>query len=148
MHMDEHGCPKPEGERSEPSGCRAPTSQGFAPLTLGLGEDVTRRLGILVAISALIGGALLASSRSTWLPRSAAQEIAVPPDLMRQTASEATAKSAGCIHCHQNSHDPHFKDTLNLGCCDCHGGDPTSLQKEIAHVAPRFHDAWKSSANP
>jgi hypothetical protein len=69
-------------------------------------------------------------------------------DLMHQTAEVAAQKSAGCVHCHQNTLDPHFKDTLHLGCCDCHGGDPASDIKERAHVAPRFPDAWTSSANP
>src|SRR3954447_26317695 len=30
-------------------------------------------------------------------------------DLLRQTDEEATRKSAGCVACHQNSRDPHFK---------------------------------------
>jgi hypothetical protein len=70
------------------------------------------------------------------------------PDLLRQTPALAAAKSAGCIVCHQNTHDPHFKETLNLGCSDCHGGDPTAQTKAVAHVAPHYPDAWKSAANP
>src|SRR5207244_5186313 len=38
--------------------------------------------------------------------------------------------------------------TLHLGCCDCHGGDPAASDKDKAHVAPRFPDAWYSTANP
>ena len=34
----------------------------------------------------------------------------------------AAAKSAGCLTCHQGARDPHFKDTVRLGCTDCHGG--------------------------
>src|SRR5262245_45589159 len=33
-------------------------------------------------------------------------------DLLKQTAVEAQAKSAGCVACHQEAHDPHYKDTL------------------------------------
>jgi len=69
-------------------------------------------------------------------------------DLLRQTAQDAARKSAGCIQCHQDTHDPHFKDTVRLGCVDCHGGDPCAATKEAAHVSPRFADAWLSSANP
>ena len=69
-------------------------------------------------------------------------------DLLRQSKEKADRKSAGCLCCHQNVHDPHFKETLHLGCVDCHGGDPTSNVKEKAHVLPRFPEAWPTSANP
>jgi hypothetical protein len=69
-------------------------------------------------------------------------------DLLKQTDEQAAAKSAGCLVCHQNAHDPHYKDTVRLGCCDCHGGNPGELVKERAHVAPRLPDVWLSSANP
>lgn len=69
-------------------------------------------------------------------------------DLSKQTKEEKAAKSQGCVHCHQDTHDPHQTDTINLGCVDCHGGDPTSLVKEVAHVTPRFPNAWVTSANP
>ena len=71
-----------------------------------------------------------------------------PANLLAQTADQAHAKSAGCVHCHKGTHDPHFKETVRLGCVDCHGGDPTTLVKEKAHVAPRFPEAWPTSANP
>src|SRR5262249_13662540 len=55
-------------------------------------------------------------------------------DLGKQTAEEAEAKSGGCLSCHQGSHEPHFKpQTVRLGCVDCHGGDPTTLDKRLAH---------------
>ncbi|HEY7155700.1 MAG TPA: hypothetical protein VH575_17185 [Gemmataceae bacterium] len=69
-------------------------------------------------------------------------------DLSRQTAADAARKSGGCVHCHQNTHDPHFKDTVHLGCVDCHGGDPDAATKELAHVLPSHAEAWLSSANP
>src|SRR5262249_20404111 len=77
----------------------------------------------------------------------------LPPELvgvnlLAQTPAEAKAKSAGCVSCHQNSHDPHFKDTLQIGCTDCHGGNARAADKEHAHVHPRFAEAWISSANP
>lgn len=69
-------------------------------------------------------------------------------DLLKQTADQARAKSAGCVACHRNAGDPHCKDTLRIGCTDCHGGDATATYKELAHVLPRFPEAWRSSANP
>ena len=69
-------------------------------------------------------------------------------DLLRQTKQEAADKSTGCIQCHQNSGDPHAKNTINLGCVDCHGGNAATNDKDHAHVHPRFPAAWHSSANP
>src|SRR5262245_52185838 len=62
-------------------------------------------------------------------------------DLLRQTAAVAYAKSAGCLACHHGVRDPHFKDTLRIGCVDCHGGDANTADKAQAHVHPRFPDA-------
>jgi hypothetical protein len=77
----------------------------------------------------------------------------MPPELvgvnlMKQTDAQAAAKSGGCIGCHQNVHDPHKKNTVRLGCTDCHGGDASMTDKAHAHVSPRFPEAWRSSANP
>ena len=69
-------------------------------------------------------------------------------DLIGQLPEEAHAKSWGCVHCHKDSHDPHYKDTIALGCTDCHGGNANTKMKEIAHIHPRFPDAWPKSANP
>jgi hypothetical protein len=69
-------------------------------------------------------------------------------NLLAQSAEEAARKSAGCISCHKDTADPHFKETVHLGCCDCHGGDPSATVKEAAHVRPRFPDAWPTSGNP
>jgi hypothetical protein len=76
------------------------------------------------------------------------QSPSAAPSLLRQTPDIAAAKSAGCIQCHQNVGDPHVKDTVRLGCVDCHGGDATTSDKHKAHVAPAFPDAWQSAANP
>lgn len=70
-------------------------------------------------------------------------------ELMKQGADEAAAKSAGCVVCHQNAHDPHYSQTIHLGCIDCHGGNPNETEcKEKAHIQPRFPSAWITSANP
>src|SRR5205807_4619417 len=52
------------------------------------------------------------------------------------------------IACHRDAHDPHYKETVRLGCIDCHGGNADATLKEDAHIAPRFPDAWRTSANP
>src|SRR5262249_4953724 len=68
--------------------------------------------------------------------------------LSRPTAEEAARKSAGCVTCHRDVPDIHGKETGRLGCVDCHGGDATCTDKDGAHVAPRFPDAWPTSGNP
>ncbi len=98
----------------------------------------------------IAGAGVLAAMLTAMLLRSAlAQEPTLDAvDLRRQTKIEAHFKSTGCVVCHQNTHDPHEKDTVNLGCIDCHGGDANATTKEKAHIHPRFPDAWRSSANP
>ena len=123
-----------------------------------------RAPALLVGCLALLGA--LGGSLSDW-PRSAfgkpppsgragaANGVAYPTprsveevDLLKQTEEQAARKSAGCLCCHQNVRDPHFKETVRLGCTDCHGGNAASSVKEIAHVAPRIPEAWPTSANP
>ncbi|MEI7685154.1 MAG: hypothetical protein WCL32_09015 [Planctomycetota bacterium] len=76
------------------------------------------------------------------------QEALRPRTLLAQSKDEAYSKSAGCVQCHQNSHDPHFKDSFHLGCVDCHGGNAAASTKELAHIQPRFPAAWPTPANP
>ena len=66
---------------------------------------------------------------------------------MTQTAEQAMLKSSGCILCHKNVGDPHFKETLHIGCCDCHGGDPASPNKE-ERMSIRVTRGLATSANP
>ncbi|MCA9264932.1 MAG: hypothetical protein KDA60_13825, partial [Planctomycetales bacterium] len=42
----------------------------------------------------------------------------------------------------------HISTTVHLGCVDCHGGNADCVDKQSAHVASRFPDAWSTSANP
>jgi hypothetical protein len=77
----------------------------------------------------------------------------MPPELvgvnlLGQSTEDAARKSAGCITCHKEAHDPHFKDTVRLGCTDCHGGCPDTTDKAKAHVAARYPQFWPTSANP
>ncbi|MCE9529840.1 MAG: hypothetical protein K8T89_01665 [Planctomycetes bacterium] len=69
-------------------------------------------------------------------------------NLMNQTDAVKLSKSEGCVVCHQTAADPHFKDTVRLGCTDCHGGDAKANTKEKAHIAARHPQFWPTSANP
>jgi hypothetical protein len=49
-------------------------------------------------------------------------------------------RSVGCVICHTGSESMHFDgdEELDIGCADCHGGDPTeTTNKYKAHVLPR-----------
>jgi hypothetical protein len=74
--------------------------------------------------------------------------VADAPSVAQQSPADAFRKSQGCVVCHQNSHDPHGSKAVQLGCADCHGGDPCATTKERAHPVARFPEAWKSTANP
>src|SRR5262249_32096677 len=69
-------------------------------------------------------------------------------ELYRQTVDDARRKSWGCVNCHQGVTDMHDLPTVKLGCTDCHGGDPNSAIKEVAHVRPCVPQGWPTSANP
>ncbi|HET8967019.1 MAG TPA: hypothetical protein VFN20_12425 [Candidatus Acidoferrum sp.] len=72
---------------------------------------------------------------------------------MGQSREEADRKSAGCVTCHSPMDEPtmHPTKTVQLGCTDCHGGNPSSTAgpgaapnspeylaaKENAHIQPR-----------
>ncbi len=77
----------------------------------------------------------------------------LPPEmqgvnLITQSKEQAHAKSFGCLECHKDQHDPHYSKAINIGCVDCHGGDPAAVDKNAAHILPRFPEAWPSSGNP
>ncbi len=87
-----------------------------------------------------------------------------PPSPQSQSASDVTAKSSGCMSCHERTDrtSMHASPAVKLGCTDCHGGDASvalangtakgtaayASALEHAHVLPRFPSAWPSSANP
>ena len=111
-----------------------------------------------VAFTLGTGAALHVSAQSSARPQPTQNvdplaPFPMPPELvgtnlLAQSAEEAAAKSAGCIACHQNVRDPHFKDTVRLGCTDCHGGRADCTDKFQAHVAPRYPEFWRTAANP
>src|SRR5207244_2601940 len=123
---------------------QTPTEGASAMVAIDRSRRVGRGPAVLFALAVL--PALLAG---LWAWRASvvsgqeppAEPFPMPPelravDLLRQTAAEASRKSAGCVACHQGAQDPHFKETLHLGCCDCHGGDPSATTKERGHVFP------------
>ncbi len=84
-----------------------------------------------------------------------------PARLWGMGREEAARRSQGCLDCHNGIEDMH-NGAIEIGCTDCHGGDATARlgasdpagsaayaeAKKRAHVAPRFPERWKTSANP
>jgi hypothetical protein len=75
------------------------------------------------------------------------QEL-VGVNLLGQSNDDVARKSSGCLTCHQGARDPHFKDTVRLGCTDCHGGCADTTDKLKAHVQARYPEFWPTAANP
>ncbi|MCI0524738.1 MAG: hypothetical protein L0Y75_05690 [Acidobacteria bacterium] len=81
-------------------------------------------------------------------PESGTQQSPQQPAKKQATVNP---RSIGCIVCHTGSESMHADgdDELDIGCADCHGGDPNETQdKKKAHVQPRFPELWKDTANP
>src|SRR5207237_7591735 len=88
---------------------------------------------LLLSLPIVLGGVLLMlrllpagvqAQEKGFPPPARGEAYPLPPelqgvDLLRQTDAEAAAKSAGCINCHQEARDPHYKNTVRLGCSDC-----------------------------
>src|SRR5690348_3405204 len=81
------------------------------------------RIGLIIGILCLVLSAPLRAEPTAVGPTAAGPSSAAP---RFQTAAEADAKSTGCITCHTKSDAPtmHENKAIQLGCADCHGGNP------------------------
>ncbi len=119
----------------------------------GRPERAGARPGSLIVAGLLAAIATIGTPARGQGPHGPHDSFPFPPgwenvNLLAQSDADVSAKNGSCVSCHQNTGNPHRKDTVRLGCTDCHGGNPTSPIKEVAHVRPRFPEAWRSSANP
>ncbi|MCI0338980.1 MAG: hypothetical protein L0226_15505 [Acidobacteria bacterium] len=63
-----------------------------------------------------------------------------PKQVLGQKRGRVNPRSAGCVVCHTGTESMHFDgdDDLDIGCTDCHGGNPVeTVDKFKAHVLPR-----------
>jgi len=92
--------------------------------------------------------------------------VKAPPAPARQSVADVTMKSSGCLSCHVETDalSMHATPAVQLGCTDCHGGNPGIrgnpelgfehpdyvAARERAHVLPRYPNSWHypSSSNP
>jgi hypothetical protein len=136
---------------------RKPPSAWRAPLLVG---TVAALAGVLSLLS--FQGADASSSKKAVERK----YVATPPAPLGQTPEAAREKSAGCLSCHTqtDSLSMHASPAVQLGCVDCHGGNPKvavaagtpkgskeyTRTLESAHVLPRYPENWHypKSANP
>lgn len=124
--------------------------------TVGLIHRVAARIGKLAIIVAGLGASLVAHE----LRAQEKYENVLQPGI---TASEMAETSKGCLDCHVKTDAPtmHQNPAVQIGCAQCHGGDPTvravgiaknstayEEAKKKAHVLPLHPENWPSSANP
>lgn len=119
------------------------------------------RWGVTWLLALAVIWMLASGARPASCQTDARQAASANLALLGQSPAAAMAKSAGCLDCHRGIEKMHAAATVKLGCTDCHGGEatiraegleigsePWRQQRDGAHVAPRFPDAWPSSANP
>ena len=120
---------------------------------------------LLLLAVAIPGARLAANNEEKPVPRDYSLVRAAPAPA-RQGLVEVAAKSSGCLTCHTDSDAPsmHASPAVQLGCTDCHGGNPAIrgnpalgfdaaeyvAAREQAHVLPKYPHSWNypSSANP
>src|SRR5579884_623925 len=120
-------------------------------------------LGGIIRGTALL--LLLAVAPRAWAA-DAPQPAPFPPAPMQQTLAAAATKSAGCMSCHKTTDalSMHSSPGVQLGCADCHGGNPQVFVSpvalpgspdyrhalDLAHVHPRHPQEWNypSSVKP
>ena len=117
---------------------------------------------VALFISLLISGVVHAAGGSKPVER---DYVIAPPAPAFQPEEHVIAKSKGCVSCHSamDSHNMHANPAVQLGCTDCHGGNPSvtldgakpgsdvyTALREKAHVLPVYPEDWHypSSANP
>ncbi len=73
----------------------------------------------------------------------------VTVDFADQSANPGLAekRSAGCMKCHENSHDPHGSNKVSMSCVDCHGGNGLADTIEEAHPTANHPELFPTSAN-
>jgi len=105
---------------------------------------------VLLAAGLSLFTGCTSDSWSAWqdVPESHAIVDGEPVDLGAQTKAQASAKSVGCVACHEGVGDPHVTQSNFIGCTDCHGGDAGAKTKEAAHPSPRHPEAWARNGSP
>ena len=112
-------------------------------------KSAARKIKILLLTSLIL--TIAVSMLSVNMRTSANSGDSLAQQQAQARKSKVNPRSVGCIVCHKNSESMHVDgdDDLDIGCADCHGGNPNETQdKKKAHVQPRVPELWSSTANP
>src|SRR5713226_4840876 len=115
-----------------------------------LREDIRIDLVVLIAIlTCLLVGVF------TYASSSKPAGDSPPLNDGNVVSNSSDAPLEGCLKCHDQIEPMHRfgptatldkldngKDALGLTCTACHGGNPIAIEKETAHVRPRFPREW------
>src|SRR5262247_3980132 len=98
-------------------------------------------LALVLALSFAMSNTKTEATSSVVIGHNA--EDSEQPQAQQKEKKQTTKnpRSIGCVICHTGSESMHFDgdEELDIGCADCHGGDPTeTTNKKKAHVQPRF----------
>ena len=108
-----------------------------------LGTALAIAIGLFAADPRIEAGPRIAIGHEAESQQAPAQE--------KQRKGIKNPKSVGCVVCHTGVESMHYDDDeeLEIGCADCHGGNPAETQdKKKAHVQPRNPEIFKTSATP
>ena len=136
------------------------------------GKLLARRHLVFAASLLAAGGAMIAGNdlRAAGKGETPVERdyslVRAAPAPQNQTLEQMMAKSDGCLSCHEPTDAPtmHTTPAVQLGCIDCHGGNPEIegnpdldfehsdyvAARNAAHVLPTLPETWHfpSSANP
>src|SRR5262245_29238104 len=103
---------------------------------------------IFLSLLALVLAMSLAMSNSTTEATSSVvvghnAEDSGQPQAQQAKKTTRNPRSVGCVICHTGREDESMHidgdEDLDIGCADCHGGDPAeTTDKKRAHVQPRL----------
>src|SRR6266481_10188114 len=110
-------------------------------------------LFLITALFLNLGNQARNNEASIPLPSSKSAGVLVFPQ-----SSTTPETLEGCLKCHDKIEPmhkfgptatldklDHGKDALGLACTACHGGNPVAIDKDAAHVRPRYPRQWEQN---
>src|SRR5262245_58871725 len=98
-------------------------------------------IALLLPRSFALSSSKTAATSSVVVGHEAESSAQRQPEAQQPKKQTMNPRSLGCVVCHAGSESMHADgdDELDIGCADCHGGDPKETQDKIkAHVQPRY----------
>src|SRR5262245_22282965 len=107
-------------------------------------------IALLLAMSFALSSSKTEATSSVVVGHEAESSAQQQPEAQQPKKQTMNPRSLGCVVCHAGSESMHADgdDELDIGCADCHGGDPKETHDKIkAHVQPRYLKPGTNTAN-